>query len=158
MCECMLSCVQLFVTPGTVAHQAPLSMGLPRQEYWSRLPFPPPGDLPDPGIKPSVFCIGRQILHLCTNLTKPLTHVSIMRTELTAGHPVGSGEVLSWGNYHPALVMGTKSLRSVSLFLGFLIFFFFLGLSIVVQSLSHVRFFTTLFLFLVNEDLALFCS
>ena len=41
-----------FVTPWTVAHQAPLSMGFPRQEYWSRLPFPPPGDLPDPGIKP----------------------------------------------------------------------------------------------------------
>ena len=41
-----------FVTPWTVAHQAPLSMGFPRQEYWSGLPFPPPGDLPDPGIKP----------------------------------------------------------------------------------------------------------
>ena len=40
------------VTPWTVAHQAPLSMGLPRQEYWSGLPFPPPGDLPNPGIKP----------------------------------------------------------------------------------------------------------
>ena len=36
----------------TVACQAPLSMGFPRQEYWSRLPFPSPGDLPDPGIKP----------------------------------------------------------------------------------------------------------
>ena len=38
-------------TPWTVAHQAPLSMGFSRQEYWSGLPFPPPGDLPDPGIK-----------------------------------------------------------------------------------------------------------
>ena len=36
----------------TVAHQAPLSMGFFRQEYWSRLSFPPPGDLPDPGIEP----------------------------------------------------------------------------------------------------------
>ena len=36
---------------GLVAHQAPLSMGFPRQEYWSGLPFPPPGDLPDSGIK-----------------------------------------------------------------------------------------------------------
>ena len=52
VCVCMLSHVQLFVTPGTVAHQAPLSMGLSRQEYWSGLPFPPPGDLPNPGIKP----------------------------------------------------------------------------------------------------------
>ena len=50
---CMLSCVRLFVTLWTVAHQAPLSMGFPRQEYWSRLPFPPPGDLPDPGIEPA---------------------------------------------------------------------------------------------------------
>ena len=47
-----LSRVQLFVTPWTVAHQAPLSMGLSRQEYWSGLPFPSPGDLPEPGIKP----------------------------------------------------------------------------------------------------------
>ena len=41
-----------FVTPWTVACQAPLSMGFPRQEYWSGLPFLSPGDLPDPGIKP----------------------------------------------------------------------------------------------------------
>ena len=39
------------VTPWTVAHQAPLSMGFSRQKYWSRLPFPPPGVLPDPGIE-----------------------------------------------------------------------------------------------------------
>ena len=44
--------IWLFVTPWTVAHQAPLSMGFSRQEYWSGLPFPSPGDLPDPGIKP----------------------------------------------------------------------------------------------------------
>ena len=41
-----------FATPWTVPHQAPLSMGFPRQEYWSGLPFPPPEDLPDPGIEP----------------------------------------------------------------------------------------------------------
>ena len=41
------------VTSWTVAHQAPLSMGFFRQEYWSGLPFPPPDDLPDPGIKPT---------------------------------------------------------------------------------------------------------
>ena len=41
-----------FVTPWTVAHQAPLSSGFPRQEYWSGLPFPFPGDLPDLGIEP----------------------------------------------------------------------------------------------------------
>ena len=47
-----LSRVQLFVTLWTVAYQAPLSTGFSRQESWSELPFPPPGDLPDPGIKP----------------------------------------------------------------------------------------------------------
>ena len=47
-----LSCVRLFATPWAVAHQAPLSMGFSRQEYWSGLPFPSPGDLPDPGIEP----------------------------------------------------------------------------------------------------------
>ena len=47
-----LGCVQPFATPWTVAHQAPLSMEFSRQEYWSGLPCPSPGDLPDPGIKP----------------------------------------------------------------------------------------------------------
>ena len=48
----MLSCFWLFADPWTVAHQAPLSTGFPMQEYWSGLPFPSPGDLPDPRIKP----------------------------------------------------------------------------------------------------------
>ena len=48
-----ISCILLFATPWTVAHQAPLSMEFSRQEYWSGLPFPTPGDLPDPGIKPT---------------------------------------------------------------------------------------------------------
>ena len=48
----MLSLVQLFATPWTVARQARLSMGFPRQEYWGGLPFPSPGDLPNPGIEP----------------------------------------------------------------------------------------------------------
>ena len=47
----LLSLVQLFATPWTVAHQAPLSMGFTRQEYWSELPFRSPGDLPNPGIE-----------------------------------------------------------------------------------------------------------
>ena len=47
------SCALLFATPWTVASQAPLSMGFSRQEYWSGLPRPPPGDPPNPGIKPT---------------------------------------------------------------------------------------------------------
>ena len=46
-----LSCVQLFVTPWTIAHQASLSMGFSRQEYWSELSFPSPGLLPNPGLE-----------------------------------------------------------------------------------------------------------
>ena len=62
----MLSCILLFATTWTLACQAPLSMGFSRQEYWSGLPFSPPGDLLDPGIE---LCIswqsstGRQILY-----------------------------------------------------------------------------------------------
>ena len=48
----VLSCVRLFATPRTVDYQSPLPTGFSRQEYWSRLPFPAPGDLPDPGIQP----------------------------------------------------------------------------------------------------------
>ena len=49
---CMLSHVQLFATPWTVARQPLVSIGFSRQEHWSRLPFPSPGDLPDLGIEP----------------------------------------------------------------------------------------------------------
>ena len=48
----LLSRVRLFATPRTVAYQAPRSMEFSRQEYWSGLPFPSPGDLPNPGIEP----------------------------------------------------------------------------------------------------------
>ena len=49
---CSLSHVRVFATPWAVAYQAPLSMRFPRLEYWSGLPFPSPGDLPDRGIEP----------------------------------------------------------------------------------------------------------
>ena len=53
VCVCLvLGRVRLSVAPWTVAHQAPLSMGLPRQEHWGGLPCPPLGDLPSPGIEP----------------------------------------------------------------------------------------------------------
>ena len=67
MCVCVLvRHVQLFATPWTVAHQAPLSMGFSWQEYWSGLPFPPPGDLPDPRIKPRSLA-----LHVDSLLSEP---------------------------------------------------------------------------------------
>ena len=51
----LLSCVWLSATPWTIHRQAPLSVGFPRQEYWSGFPFPSPGDPPNPGTEPSVF-------------------------------------------------------------------------------------------------------
>ena len=51
LCAQLLGRVRLFATPWTVGHQAPLSMGFSRQEYWSGLPFPPLGDLPNLGIE-----------------------------------------------------------------------------------------------------------
>ena len=59
-CQVMSDC---FVTPWTVAHRAPLSMEFPRQESWSRLPFPSPGDLPRHRDRTQVSCIGRQIIY-----------------------------------------------------------------------------------------------
>ena len=58
--------VRLLVTPQTVAHQPPLFMGFPRQEYWSELPFPSLGDLPNPGIEP-----GSPALQADTLLSEP---------------------------------------------------------------------------------------
>ena len=63
---CCFSCAQLFATSWTVTHQAPLSMEFSRQEHWNGLPFPPPGDLPDPGIEPTslyVYSVGRRVLY-----------------------------------------------------------------------------------------------
>ena len=51
VCTCVLSCAQLFATPWTVAHQAAPSMGFLRHEHWSELPFPTPGNFPDPRIE-----------------------------------------------------------------------------------------------------------
>ena len=57
-----LSCVQPWVTPWTVAHQTPPTIGFSRQEYWSGLPFPSPGDLPDLGIEPRSPALGADAL------------------------------------------------------------------------------------------------
>ena len=74
LCCAVLNHVRLFAIPWTVAHQSSLSMRFPRQEYWSGLPCPPPGDLPPPrdGTCIScVSCIGKWILYLCTTWEDP---------------------------------------------------------------------------------------
>ena len=60
----LLNRVRLFVTPWTVAYEAPPSMGLFRKEYWSGMPFPTPGDLPEPGIEPASPALQADSLHL----------------------------------------------------------------------------------------------
>ena len=71
---------------GTVAHQAPLSMGFPKQEYWSGLPLPPPGDLSDPGIKPT-SCAGPALagrFYTTTPPGKPLNYMySVQQSSTT---------------------------------------------------------------------------
>ena len=90
------SCLTLS-TPWTVAHRAPLSRGFSRQEYWSGLPFPPPGDLPNPGTEPGLLHCG-QILHRLSRWGSPealtqsgtrLSHVTFTFKGLT--HMSGSG-------------------------------------------------------------------
>ena len=67
---CVLSYAQVFAASWTVAQQAPLSMELSRQEYWSGLPFPLPGDLPDPGIEPVSPASPAHTKHLTTPQSK----------------------------------------------------------------------------------------
>ena len=95
----LFSHVQLFETPWTVAHQAPASMGFSTQEYWSGLPFPSPGDLPDPGIEPtslmSPALAGR---FFTTSATwEPLSSVRFNTSRLPAMHraPWGQERVCS---------------------------------------------------------------
>ena len=73
-----LSHVQLFVTPWTVAYQASPSMGFSRQEYWSGLPFPSPGDLPNPGINPGSPALCRQMLYHLSHQGSPYSERSIL--------------------------------------------------------------------------------
>ena len=84
--------IQLFVTPWTVAGQSPLSMGFPRQEYWSGVPCPTPGNLPDPGIEPSSFMspvlAGWQADSL--PLRPPRKPVLLLNYSYTWGFPGGS--------------------------------------------------------------------
>ena len=77
VCVCVLSHVQLLEAPWTVAHQAPLSTGCSRQEYWSGLPCASSVDLPDPEIKPVsyVSCIGRWALYHWRHLGSPSSYL-----------------------------------------------------------------------------------
>ena len=91
-CKSLQLC--LFATLWTAACQAPLFMGFSRQEYWSGLPCPPPGDLPDPGIGPGshVSCIGRRVLyhscHLGNHYTPSVQFSSVAQSCPTLCNPM----------------------------------------------------------------------
>ena len=89
LCARMLSHGQLSATPWTVACQAPLSMGLSRQEYWSGLPCPSPGDLPNPGIEPTSFVSPALAGGFFT--TEPPGNWKAAQTVTTANQALGVG-------------------------------------------------------------------
>ena len=85
-----VSHVQFFVTPWTAACQAPLSLGFPRQEYWSGLPCPPPEDLPNPEIEPASLALaGKFFTTRATRLRKETSNRKVLRT----GDSQGGGRV-----------------------------------------------------------------
>ena len=90
----LLSCVQLFATLWTVAHQTPLSVGSSRQDYWSGLPFPLPGDLPDPGTEPVSFAVTP--LNSFSVAVQNHTHLGNERTDPAAPCPAFYSAVSAW--------------------------------------------------------------
>ena len=93
---CVLSRIQLFPTPWTVAQQAPLSMRFPRHEYWSRLPFPNPGDFPTQGSNP-------RLLHWqADSLPLPLTPPGCSQSTEEGRCPASPGK-LPCSTAHPVL-------------------------------------------------------
>ena len=84
VCACLLSCVWLFCNPMDCSPQAPLSIELSRQEYWSGLPFPSPGHLLDPGIQPVFLAWQTDSL--------PVSHLSFMTGDQTCTHYIESVE------------------------------------------------------------------
>ena len=88
----LLSRVHLFATPGTVACQVPLSMRFSRQEYWSGLSCPPPGDLPDPGIKLPSPCIGRWIF--TTELPEKPQNITLLWPVIKPGPSTWQARIL----------------------------------------------------------------
>ena len=92
VCACVFSCIRLFVTQGSEAHQAPLSMGFSRREYWCGLLFPSPGDLPDPGIKLASSALRVDSL-LLSHLGSPDTgklNAAVGMVLIRSGHGTGA--------------------------------------------------------------------
>ena len=100
-------------TPWTVAHQAPLSMGFPRQEYWSGLPFPSPRDLPDPGVKPtSPASLALQANSLLAEPPRKLPGYKVLLYSLSPtllNHP--TRQVFLWAPLSPRVALEETEFR-----------------------------------------------
>ena len=107
---CVLSRVWLFATPWTVARQAPLCMEFSRQEYWNGLPFPPPGHLPNPEIKP--MSLASVVKNLCDlGSYRPDTHDSSVR--FTYSSPLAThSSTLAWRVPRTEETGGRQSMES----------------------------------------------
>ena len=106
-----LSRVQLFATPWTVAYQAPLSMEVSRQYYWSGLPFPSPEDLPDPGIEPRFPALGTDALP-SEPPGKPQSNYTPVKNKFSSVQfscSVMSNSAISWTAAHQASLSITNS-------------------------------------------------
>ena len=103
VCICVrawaLSHIWLFSAPWTIAHQAPLSVRFPRQEYWRGLPFPSPGDLPDPGIKPTSLVSPALAGGFSTSWATRETHDFRERVYLVSGKQLAIREGLGFFGY-----------------------------------------------------------
>ena len=92
-----LSRVQLFVNPWAVAYQVPPSMGFSRQEYWSGLPFPSPGDLPNPGIEPGSPALQADALTSQPTGKPPGLYLTKLETGKQFSLFLTHSSVLAWG-------------------------------------------------------------
>ena len=102
--------VQLFATLWTAAHEAPLSMEFSRQEYWSGLPFPSPGDLPDPGIKSGPPALQADYLPSeppgKPNKTNKMMDTQVSKLLKKQVHKLSQGQLsVTWANYFIAMIL-----------------------------------------------------
>ena len=119
----LLSHVQLFATPWTVAYQAPPSMEFSRQKYWSGLPFPSPGDLPNPGIEPRSPALQadalpseqprkpKELLNPLLLLLSRFSRVRLCATPLTAAHQAPPSMGFSRQEYWSGVPLPSLSLN-----------------------------------------------
>ena len=113
----LLSYIQLFATPGTVSHQAPLSMGFPRQEYWSGLSFSPPGKLPNPGTKPMSPELAGGFFTAepprkpasNSNHNNEVTLINIFRSQFLCPLNEEAGDLASWKSASPTIFESSPS-------------------------------------------------